>query len=213
MILRNPSHTIIIPAGGSVTYISSTSNEGGSDTASIAVPIDAQTDGRLLLMCIVSTGQGAFTPDGSWTLSKYQPYFFGSRDVRVYQKISNGESGTYDTTVPFSFWCVTLTVLSTIDTTTPVDASNSSEAFTTSYDTGSFTISSNGMAIVFYAGSFNGIDLTLDADLTSRISIISSNVAPRIYVGTQSISGSQNYISTTATNDGYAAIGLAIKPV
>ena len=208
-----PSHPIAsAPVGGSVTYVSTTINEGGSDTASIAVSTAAQTNGRLLLLCVTSTGQGTFTPDGSWTLSKYQPYFFGSRDTRVYQKISNNESGTYTISVPFSFWCVSLTVISDIDTTTPISDSNSNEDFNTSYTTGSFTVPTNGMAIVFLTGSFNAEAPTLDVDLTSRLSFINSNGTPRIYIGTQSTSGAQSYTCTTAGNDSYSIIGLAVKP-
>lgn len=212
MILRNPSHAVVAPVGGSVTYITTVSNSGGSDTASITVPVEAQTNNRLLLMCVTSTGQAAFTPDGSWSLSKYQPYFFGLRDTRVYQKISNNETGSYSVGVPFSFWCISLSIFSGTDLTTPVDNSNSSEAFASTYDTGSFTISSNGMAIAFFTGSFNAVNLSLDTDLTSRLSLINSNSIPRIYIGTQAISGSQSYVSTTATDDSYSAIGLAIKP-
>lgn len=196
------------------THISTTSAHGGSATASIAVPADA-TNGRELILTVISSGQAAFTPPSEFTLVEYVTWFFGGRDIRVYSKVAGAsESGTYDTTIPFSNWSVSLTVLDGNDGTTPVnDSVSTSTDNATSFPTGSVTTTvADCLLVAIWAGAFSANALTIDATFTSRLAY--QPAEEWIYVGTKSAAatGSYSATGTTAASDYYGAILIAVAP-
>lgn len=196
------------------THISTTSAHGGSALASIAVPAGA-TNGRDLIMTVISSGQGTFTPPSGFVLDEYVTWFFGSRDIRVYSKVAGpSESGTYDTTIPFSNWSVSLTVIDGNDATTPVnDSVSTSTDNNTSFPTGSVTTTvTDCLLVAIWAGAFSANALTIDATFTSQLAY--QPAEEWIYVGTKSAAatGSYSATGTTGSNDYYGAILIAVAP-
>ncbi len=196
------------------THISTTAAHGGSALASIAVPPGA-TNGRDLIMTVVSSGQAAFTPPTGFVLVEETTWFFGSRDIRVYSKVAGpSESGTYDTAIPFSNWSVSLTVIDGNDGTTPVnDSVSTSTDNATSFPTGSVTTTvADCLLVAIWAGAFSANTLTIDATFTSRLAY--EPAEEWIYVGTKSAAstGSYSATGTTGSSDYYGAILIAVAP-
>lgn len=195
-----------------VSHISTTSATGGSATASIAVDA-AATLNRLIVMTVISTGGAAFTPPAGFSLTRYQTWWFGGRDIRVYQKIAGAsESGTYDTAIPFSYWIVLQSIFDGIDTTTPVIDVNSAETFGMSFPSGNVTLPANGMLYGMWGGADSAVALTIDPAMTSRASgISSSNLLA--YAATEAPgAGTYSRTGTTGGNEDYAAFLLALNP-
>ncbi len=196
------------------THISTTSAHGAGATASIAVPGDA-TSGRLLILLVISSGAGAFTPPTDFDPVDATTWFFGTRDIRAYAKVAGAsESGTYDTTVPFSNWSVSLTVVDGNDAPTPInDSVSASIDNDTSFPTGSVTTTvADCLLVAIWAGAFNANALTIDATFASQLAY--QPAEEWIYVGTKSAAatGSYSATGTTGSSDYYGAILIAVAP-